>query len=197
MAELGHLDQHGERGGCAHAGDPHEDGEAGLQGGIGGELGAQGGGDRGELAVDLPQALPGVTLEQRRAVPVVAVAGGDPVLDQGAAGDVQLLHRIEGRADHGTHRRLEQGGEAGEHGRIDRIGFGMPADGFGEASGLARIDLDQRQAGLGQAALEGVVIGAGRLERDPDHLEAFSQAIRAAQPLASSANRLTLPAGWR
>ena len=35
-AELGHLDQQGERAGLADAGDAHEDGEARLQGGIGG-----------------------------------------------------------------------------------------------------------------------------------------------------------------
>jgi hypothetical protein len=56
-AEVGHLDQHGERGGFARAEDAREDGEAGLQGGIGGKLGGQGGVDRGDLAVDLPQAL--------------------------------------------------------------------------------------------------------------------------------------------
>jgi hypothetical protein len=48
-----------------------------------------------------------------------------------------------------------------------------PADRFGEASRLARIGLDQRQAGLGQRALEGAVIGAGGLERDAGDREAF------------------------
>jgi hypothetical protein len=95
-AEFGHLDQHGERGGCADAGDAHQDVEAGLQAGIGSELRAQRRIDRGDLAVDLSKALPGLTLEQRRAMPVVAVAGGDAVLDQGAAGDVQLLHGVKG-----------------------------------------------------------------------------------------------------
>jgi hypothetical protein len=37
-AEFRHLDQHGERGGL---GDAHEDREAGLQGGIGGERGSK------------------------------------------------------------------------------------------------------------------------------------------------------------
>ena len=120
-AELGHLDQHGKGGGVADAGDAHENGEAGLQGGIGGELGMQGGVDRGDLTVDLRQTRSGLTLEQRCAVPVVAVAGGDPVLDQGAAGDMQLLHRVDGRAGDGPHRRLEQGGEAGEQRRVDGI----------------------------------------------------------------------------
>jgi hypothetical protein len=49
----------------------------------------------------------------------------------------------------------------------------MPPDRFGEATGLAWVDLDQRQAGRGQAALEGAVIGAGGLECNPDHLEAL------------------------
>jgi hypothetical protein len=132
----------------------------------------QGGVDRGDLAVDVSKALPGLTLEQRRAVPVVAVAGGDAVLDQGAAGDVQLLHGVKGRADDGPRRRLEERREAGEHGGIDRVGFGMLADRFGKAPGLAWIDLDQRQAGLRQTALEGVVIGAGGLERDAGDREA-------------------------
>jgi hypothetical protein len=93
-------------------------------------------------------------------------------LDQSAAGAVQLLHGIEGSTDDGPHRRLEQGGEAGEQRRVDRVGFSMTADRFGEASGLAGIDLDQRQAGLGQAALEGAVIGAARLECDAGDAEA-------------------------
>ena len=44
---------------------------------------------------------------------------------------------------------------------------------FGEAPGVARIDLDQRQAGRGQAALEGAVTGAGGLERNPGDPEAL------------------------
>ena len=86
-AELGHLDQHGERGGFADAGDAHEDVEASLQGRVGGELGVQRGVDRGDLAVDLRKTRSGLTLEQGRAVGVAAVAGGDAILDQGAAGD--------------------------------------------------------------------------------------------------------------
>ena len=114
---------------------------------------------------------------------MVAVAGGDAVLHQGAAGDVQFLHRVEGRAHHGPRRQLEEGCEAGEHGRVDGICLGMSADRFGEAAGLARIDLDQRQAGLGQAALEGVVIGAGRLERDAGDHKAFEPGGQGGMPL--------------
>ena len=72
-AKLGHLDQHGQRGGLADAGDADQDVEAGLQGGIGGERRVQGSVDRGELALDLAQTRSDLTLEQRRAVRVVAV----------------------------------------------------------------------------------------------------------------------------
>jgi hypothetical protein len=57
-AELGHLDQQNEGGGGADAGDAHEDREAGLQDGIGGELRVQRRIDRGDLTIDLPTALP-------------------------------------------------------------------------------------------------------------------------------------------
>ena len=40
-AELGQLDQQGERGGFADAGDAHQNSEARLQGGVGDELGAE------------------------------------------------------------------------------------------------------------------------------------------------------------
>jgi hypothetical protein len=108
--------------------------EAGLQGGIGGERRVQGSVDRGELALDLAQTRSDLTLEQRRAVRVVAVAGGNPVLDQGATSAVQFLHGVDGRAHYGPHRRLEQRREAGKHGGVDRVGFGMPADRLGEAA---------------------------------------------------------------
>jgi hypothetical protein len=109
-AELRHLDEHGERCGVADARDAH-DVEAGLQRGIGGELRVHGRADRGDLAFHLPEALFSLTLEQRQAVRVASVLGGDSVLDQAAAGDMQLLHRVEGRADDGSHRRLDEGRE--------------------------------------------------------------------------------------
>jgi hypothetical protein len=123
--------------------------------------------DRGDLAVDLAQALLGLTLEQGRAVRMASVAGGDAVLDQGAAGNVQLLHGVEGRAHDRPHRRLQERREAGEHGGVDRVGLSMLADRLGEAPRLAGIDLDQGQTGRGQPALEGVVIGAGGLPLRP------------------------------
>ena len=49
---------------------------------------------------------------------------------------------------------------------IDPIGLGQPAGRFGEASGLARVDLGERQTSRRQGAFEAPVIGAGRLEDD-------------------------------
>jgi hypothetical protein len=66
-----------------------------------------------------------------------------------------------GRRPHGPHRRLEQRRETGKPGGVDCVGLGLPIDSLGKAAATARIDVDQRQAGRGQAALEGVVIGAG------------------------------------
>jgi hypothetical protein len=101
------LDEHGGCRGFADTGDAHEDIEAGVQERIG-NFGMQVGVDRGDLAIDLQEALPGLTLEQRRAVHVIAVMGADPVLDQGAAGDMQLIHRIQGRA-----HTVRMGGSSG------------------------------------------------------------------------------------
>ena len=108
---------------------------------------------------------------------------------------MQLLHRVEGRADDGPHRRLEQRREAGQHGGVDGVGFGMPAERFGEATGLAGIDLDQWQAGLGQAALEGVVIGAGGLERDAGDREAAEPGDQGGPSPGAVGEPAALPAG--
>jgi hypothetical protein len=46
------------------------------------------------------------------------------------------------------------------------VGFRQPANRLGEAAGLTGIDFDEGNAGRAQGALEGAVIGAGRLEDD-------------------------------
>ena len=104
---------------------------------------------------------------------VSPVLGGDTILDEGLAGDMQLFHLVERRAHGGPDWRLEHRAETGEHGRIDPIRLGMRADSLGEASGLPRIDLDERQPGLGQAALESAVISPGWFEDDPRHRKVF------------------------
>ena len=148
-AEFGHLDQQCQGGGFADAGNADENVETGFQGRIGCEVRPEGGVDGVDLALDLPEALCHLTSEQHRAAQVAAVAGRRPVLHQRASGDVQLLHLVEGRADDGTRRRLDQCCEAGKHGRIDGVGLGVAADRLGETAGLARIDLAERQPGRG------------------------------------------------
>ena len=122
-------------------------------------------------ALDLSEALGGLALEQGGAAGVAAVAGGCPVLHQGAPGDVQFLHLVEPCADHGPHRWFEHGRPSREHGRVHRIGLGMAADRLREAPRLARVDLAEGQSGLGQLTFEAMVVGPGGLEdhaRDRD-----------------------------
>ncbi len=166
MSEFWHVDEHGQCARLADAWTADEDCQAGLQGGIGKAQLAQGSIDGGDLALDLAQPLRSQALEQGRTQGVAAVRRGDAVLDQGASCDEQLLHGIEGLADHGPGWQLVQRAEAGEHGSIDGIGLGTPADGLGEASGLQRVDFDHGQAGLAELALEDAMIGAGWLEDD-------------------------------
>ena len=119
-----------------------------------------------ELASDLAQPLCREALEQARAGDLLAVQGRGAVLDQGATCDEQFLEVVDGLADDRSRLELGQSTEPREHGCIDRVGLSTLADGFGEATRLERVDLDQRDAGRSEGALEGVVIGAGGLEDD-------------------------------
>ena len=80
---------------------------------------------------------------------------------------MQFLHVVNGLADDRSRGGLKKGTETGEHGGIEPIGLGELAGRLGEAPGLAWVDLGHWQAGHGEAAFEGPVIGAGRLEDHP------------------------------
>jgi hypothetical protein len=165
-SEFRHLDQQGESGGGSDAWNADEALEARPEAGIGlGEAG-EFGVDDDELGGDLFEALRCLTLEQGDGEVFLAVLRGDATLDESAARDKQFLHLVVGGAGQGAHGRPEQGAEAQEHGRIDPIGFGAPAECFGVSPRLARIDLDHRQASGAERALEGTMIGAGGLEDD-------------------------------
>ena len=102
---------------------------------------------------------------------MLPVHRGGAVLYQSPASDVQLLHLVEPSADHRPDRRLEHGRQAGEHGSVHRVGFGLAADRLGEAARLARVDLAERQPRFSQLAFEAVVVGPGGFEgqaRDRD-----------------------------
>jgi hypothetical protein len=56
---------------------------------------------------------------------------------------------------------------AGQQSGIEAIGLGQASDGLCKASGLSRIDLDDRQVCLRKSSFEEAMISPGRLENDP------------------------------
>ena len=82
---------------------------------------------------------------------------------------MQLLEVGDDLSVDGTDLQLEQRPHAGQQGRIQPIGLGQLAGGFGEPAGLTGIDLDDRQSGHRQGPLQLTMIGTGGLEHDPAH----------------------------
>ena len=95
-----------------------------------------------------------------------SVLRGRAILDKGLAGKVKLLEA--GALPGGGRARieLEQRSHAGEERGVQAIGLRELAGGLGETARLARVDLDEGQACLGEGLLEGGVIRSGRLEDD-------------------------------
>ena len=108
----------------------------------------------GDLPADLAQ--PGFQLlpHEPGACILEAVGARRLVLDErrpGAAQLVQVPHGVAGRLDR---LEIESGPHPREHGRIDRIGLGLQADGLGEPARSLRVDLDQAMAGPGESGLQ-------------------------------------------
>ena len=82
---------------------------------------------------------------------------------------MELFEFEQGFAARRSGLQLQQGSHARQHRRIQTIGLGQRADRLGETARLTGIDLDARNARHGQDALEGAVIGTGRLEDDAIH----------------------------
>ena len=97
---------------------------------------------------------------------VVPVGCSDPILDQAAPGDEQLLHVAERLAHHRPDLQCIQRAETGEHGGIDGVGLGALPYCLCEVPGLQRIDLDHGHTGIAEPAFKSVVIGTCRLEDD-------------------------------
>src|SRR5580692_4050101 len=120
-------------------------------------------------------ALRILPFQQRERPDFGAVLGGGAILDQRLAGDMELLEFGESLAARRTWLDRKERPHAGEQRRVEAIGLGELAGGLREAARLTRVDLDERQAGLGQGVLEGAVIRSGglkdharRIAADPD-----------------------------
>ena len=82
---------------------------------------------------------------------------------------MELLEFEQGFAARRSGLQLQQGSHARQHRGVQTVGLGQCADRFGETARLTGIDLGARKARRGQHALEGPVIGTGRLEHDAIH----------------------------
>ena len=74
---------------------------------------------------------------------------------------------IETVQDRGFGRGAGQAGEeavAGQHGGVDAVVLGKPADGFGEAPGAQRVDRDGFETGVEQALVQLAVVAPGGFE---------------------------------
>lgn len=112
------------------------------------------------MTFDLPELLGIVALEDGKGQRLGPVPHRYPVLHQRLARHVQVLEIVEERTARLPRLQIEQRTHAGEHGGVEPVGLGAPAGGLGEAPGLARVDLDEREACRSQPAFKGAVIGA-------------------------------------
>lgn len=80
---------------------------------------------------------------------------------------MQFLEFIEQCAAKRPCRQSQHCPHARQHGGVASVGLGQLAGRFREAARLARIDLDQWQSGLGEAALKPAMVSSGRLVDDP------------------------------
>jgi hypothetical protein len=136
-----------------------------------------------DVGVDLAQPMSELAFEQRRQDGPEAVEGGDAVFDQGVASVEEFLQLINGLADDGTRLQAERGAHSGEHGGVASIGLGKLPGCFGEATGLARIDLDHGQSGFGERSFEQAMIGAGGFKDDARELDDAQPSDQGAQAL--------------
>ena len=126
--------------------------------------------------LDPAQAVGVLAAEKRQGELADAVPGGGPLAQERGAGELELvepgvdgrLRRLRPRVDHRRH--------AGDEPRIDAVGLGLGADRLGEAPDPGGVELRGGEAGAVERALEGGVVGAGRLEGDE------ADAVRGADP---------------
>ena len=151
-AEFGHFDQQGKGGDVGYARNAGQDGEAIGEARVGFDDPEDCRFDGRDLTIDLLEALSVLTLQQRERQDFSAVPGGGAILHQGFASDVDLLQFEQNLAWSRARLQFQQGAHASQNRRIQAIGLRQLARRLGKAARLARIDLDERNAGRAKRA---------------------------------------------
>ena len=131
----------------------------------------QGGGHRVEAQVQVGTGV------------VAPLLLGRTIRHQLAAPAAQVLQVLDRGAGLGAHRGPHLGRAAGQPAGIEVVGLGQHAVRAGEVAGLARIDLDHRQAGHAQRGHHDPLVAAAGLHHEatgPPRLELRLQAPQAA-----------------
>ena len=87
-----------------------------------------------------------------------------------AAGD-QGVQVLGGGIWARAHRRLDLGGEAGQHPGIQAVGLGQDVAAAGEVAHRPRIDHRHRQPGAGQGRIDRLLVAAAGLQHDAGGLQ--------------------------
>ena len=192
-AEFGHLQ--GEGGNVGYADNAGQDGEAIGEARVGFDNLEDCGFDCRDLPIDLFEALSILTLQQRECQNFSAVFGRGAILHQGLASDIKLLQFEQDLASGWARLQFQQCAHASQNRPIQAIGLRQLASRLSETARLARIDLDERNAGRAERALDCTMIGPSRFEHDTvcrRLREPFDQRI-----VASLAKRRAAPSASR
>ena len=119
-----------------------------------------------DLGFDLFEMLLALVRQHRQCQGLGAIERCGPVFHQGAPSGQQFGKTINGFIPGWRDIRLHGTTESGEHGGVDRVGFGACSGCLGEASHLQWVDFDAWQCGLAERHFQCSVIGAGCLEDD-------------------------------
>ena len=94
-------------------------------------------------------------------------ADGEELAPPGNQGVQVLGGRIRAR----TQRRLDLGGEAGQHPGVEPVGLGQDVAAAGEVAHLPRIDHHRRQPGRDERGVHGPLVAAAGLQHEARGLE--------------------------
>ena len=135
-------DQRGGDG--SEAGDRAQDLALALQGFVAGDMACNRGIEFGELALDEGQAHLALAFQDRIELHMAAVAQAGALLDQCRPCHLQVFEHKQVLRGWRIRFQLQGSPHPGQDACIDGIGLGPHPARFGKATGLQRIDLDQR-----------------------------------------------------